>query len=125
MKKKCQHRIRNWSDYNRSLTNRGSLTFWISQDLIDNWLAEKLTGERGSSPVYTDAAIQAMASVKFVFHQAGRQTSGLVASIFELMGVDLPVPDHSTVSRRMSGIEVELPLQPSNNEVDKSERTRV
>ncbi len=113
MKKKHHYRIRNWSKYNRGLTNRGSLTFWISQDLIDNWLAEELTGERGSSPTYTDEAMRAMASVKFVFHQAGRQTSGLVASIFQLMGVDLPVPDHSTVSRRMSGLEVELPLLPS------------
>jgi hypothetical protein len=111
MKKKCQYRIRNWSDYNRSLTNRGSLTFWISQDLIDNWLEDQLTGERGSSPTYTDAAIQAMASIKFIFHQAGRQTSGLVASIFELMKVNLPVPDHSTVSRRMVGLEVDLPLK--------------
>jgi hypothetical protein len=115
MKKKCQYRIRNWSDYNRSLTNRGSLTFWISQDLIDNWLEDQLTGERGSSPTYTDAAIQAMASIKFIFHQAGRQTSGLVASIFELMKVNLPVPDHSTLSRRMVGLEVELPLKTSSN----------
>ncbi len=115
MKKKCQYRIRNWSDYNRSLTNRGSLTFWISQDLIDNWLEDQLTGERGSSPTYTDAAIQAMASIKFIFHQAGRQTSGLVASIFELMKVNLPVPDHSTLSRRMVGLEVELPLKASSN----------
>ncbi len=115
MKKKCQYRIRNWSDYNRSLTNRGSLTFWISQDLIDNWLEDQLTGERGSSPTYTAAAIQAMASIKFIFHQAGRQTSGLVASIFELMKVNLPVPDHSTLSRRMVGLEVDLPLKASAN----------
>jgi hypothetical protein len=97
------------------LTNRGSLTFWISQDLIDNWLEDQLTGERGSSPTYTDAAIQAMASIKFIFHQAGRQTSGLVASIFELMKVNLPVPDHSTLSRRMVGLEVDLPLKASSN----------
>jgi hypothetical protein len=110
MKKKSQYRIRNWSDYNRSLRNRGSLTFWISQELIDNWIEEEKTGERGSSPKYTDGAIQAMASVKFVFRQAGRQTCGLIASIFELMKVDLPVPDHSTLSRRMAGLEIELPL---------------
>jgi len=111
--KKSHYRIRNWSDYNRSLTNRGSLTFWISQDLIDNWLEQEKTGERGSSPKYSDQAITAMASVKFIFHQAGRQTSGLVASIFRLMKVDLPVPDHSTLSRRMTDLEVELPLLPS------------
>ncbi len=113
MKKKCQYRIRNWSKYNRSLRNRGSLTFWISDELIDNWIEEEKTGERGSSPTYTDEAIRAIATIKFVFHQAGRQTCGLVESIFELMKIDLPVPDHSTLSRRMAGLEVELPLVPS------------
>jgi len=29
MKKKTTYRIRNWRDYNQSLVNRGSLTFWI------------------------------------------------------------------------------------------------
>lgn len=108
--KKSHYRIRNWSDYNRNLRKRGSLTFWISQELIDNWIEEEPTGERGRSLQYTDEAIQTMVSVKFIFHQAGRQTSGLAESIFELMKVELPVPDHSTVSRRMAGLEVELPL---------------
>ncbi len=54
-----------------------------------------------------------LASVKFVFHQAGRQTCGLVASVFELLKVVLSVPDHSTLSRRMAEIEVRLPLKPS------------
>ena len=34
------------------------------------------------------------------FHLPLRQTEGLMASIFELLGVDQSVPDHSTVSRR-------------------------
>lgn len=110
MKNKSKYRIRNWKEYNRSLMKRGSLTFWISQELIDNWLQQEATGERGRSPHYTDAAIEAMASIKFVFHQAGRQTCGLVASIFELLRVELPIPDHSTVSRRMAGLEIEVPV---------------
>jgi hypothetical protein len=61
--KKTQYRIRNWSDYNRSLTNRRSLTFRISQDLIDNRLKQEKTGERGSSPKHTDAAIKAMTTL--------------------------------------------------------------
>lgn len=112
MKKKTKYRIRNWSDYNRSLRNRGSLTFWISQELIDNWIRSEKTGERGRAPQYSAAAIAAVASLKFVFHQAGRQTCGLVASMFNLLKVRLPVPDHSTVSRRMAGIEVGLPVKP-------------
>lgn len=113
MKKKTKYRLRNWKEYNRSLRNRGSLTFWIKQDLIDNWLEQEVSGERGRSPVYSEAAIIAMASVKFVFQQAGRQTSGLLASIFHLLKINLPVPDHSTLSRRMSGLRVSLPIQES------------
>src|SRR5262245_272087 len=114
MKNKSQYRIRNWCDYNRSLRERGSLTFWISEELLDNWLVREATGQRGRAPLYTDAAMVAMASVKFVFHQAGRQTSGLIASIFQLLKVSLPVPDHSTLSRRMSGVKVVLPIRPSS-----------
>jgi len=113
MKKKTKYRVRNWSDYNRSLTNRGSLTFWISEELIDNWLTVEQSGTRGRSERYSAAAIQAMAALKFVFHQAGRQTCGLLASIFRLLKVDLAVPDHSTLSRRMAGIEVGLPIKAS------------
>jgi len=113
MKKKAKYRIRNWKEYNRSLVNRGSLTFWISDELLANWVEKEKTGERGASPRYTTAAILAMASIKFVFQQAGRQTCGLVTSIFRLLKVDLPIPDHSTLSRRMAGMEVGLPIKPS------------
>lgn len=114
MKNKPQYRIRNWKEYNRSLRMRGSLTFWISQELIDNWIENEPTrGTRGRSAHYSAAAIQAMAQVKFVFHQAGRQTCGLLASVFQLLKVALPVPDHSTLSRRMAQIEVLLPVKVS------------
>jgi len=113
MKKKAKYRIRNWRDYNRSLVNRGSLTFWIAEDLLANWIEREKSGERGASPLYTQAAMVAMASLKFVFSQAGRQTCGLVASVFQLLKVRLPVPDHSTVSRRMAGLEVGLPVKAS------------
>jgi len=110
MKNKPKYRIRNWKEYNRSLRMRGSLTFWISQDLIDKWMMSEPSGGRGRSMRYSAAAILAMAQVKFVFHQAGRQTCGLLASVFQLLQVGLPVPDHSTLSRRMAQIEVPLPV---------------
>jgi len=34
------------------------------------------------------------------FPLALRQTEGLMGSVFDLMDVNLPVPDHTTVSRR-------------------------
>lgn len=111
MKKKTRYRLRNWSDYNRSLEQRGSLTLWISAEAIKTWLVREKTGERGASLSYSNLAIETMAMVKAVFGQAGRQTAGLVKSLFELMHLELPVPDHSTVSRRLAEIEVGLPVK--------------
>jgi len=36
-KKKVVYRVKNWSVYNRSLVQRGSLTVWLSQEAIDGW----------------------------------------------------------------------------------------
>src|SRR5215210_4858996 len=112
MKTKATYRIRNWAEYDTSLRRRGSLTFWISQELIEDWATTEKSGERGASPTYTDAAIETLAMVKYLFGQASRQAEGLLASIFELMRVKLPVPDHTTLSRRLAKLEVRLPVKP-------------
>ena len=91
--------------------NRGSLTFWICEEVIADWLTNEKSGRRGRSAHYSAAAIVAMAEMKFVFHQAGRQTCGLLRSIFRLLKVNLPVPDHSTLARRMAVSEVGLPVK--------------
>lgn len=114
-KKKTTYRIRNWREYDTSLKRRGSLTFWISEDLLKNWILEEKTGHRGASTVYSDAAIETMAGLKFLFQLAGRQTEGLVCSIFEMLKIKLSVPDHSTLSRRLSGLDIRLSVNKSEN----------
>jgi hypothetical protein len=37
-----------------------------------------------------------------------RQTEGLLRSIFKLLGLELSAPDHTTLSRRAGGLQVEL-----------------
>ncbi|MCW2239701.1 transposase [Azospirillum canadense] len=37
--------------------------------------------------------------LRAVFHLALRQTEGLIASVLRLLGIDLPVPDRSTIAR--------------------------
>jgi hypothetical protein len=112
MKNKATYRIRNWTEYDTSLRRRGSLTFWISTDLLEHWTTKEKTGGRGASPTYTDAAIETLAVLKYLFRQASRQAEGLLASIFEMMRISLPVPDHTTLSRRLSRLEVRLPIKP-------------
>src|SRR3954465_3471752 len=48
-------------------------------------------------------------SLRAVFHLALRQTEGLIGSVLQLLGLDLPVPDHSTLSRRAETLEVPRP----------------
>src|SRR5258708_35884637 len=43
-----------------------------------------------------------------VFGLALRQTEGLIGSIITLLGLDLAVPDHSTLSRRSKTLDVPL-----------------
>jgi hypothetical protein len=106
---KQKYRIRNWPEYNAGLVKRGSLTFWVSEDVLEVWVSHEFTGDPGAPMLYSDIAIETVVTLKSLFHLAGRQATGFVASIFEWMEVELPVPDHSTVSRRMSKLEITLP----------------
>lgn len=102
------YRVRNWSAYDQALVQRGSLTIWVSEDAISKW---KHTGpqQRGAQKEYSDLAIEIALTLKEVFHFSNRGTEGLIGSIFQLMRVDLPVPDHTTLSRRGKGLAVRLP----------------
>jgi hypothetical protein len=106
---KQQYRIRNWSEYNAALRQRGSLTFWVSQEALDHWLSNE-PPKKGAPKTDSDIAIVSVLTMKSLFQLAGRQASGLMTSLFELMHVELPVPDHSTVSRRLGRLEIPLPI---------------
>ncbi len=103
-------RTLNWSAYNASLRERGSLTVWF--DPSTPWHAAP-SGKRGAQPVYSDAAIQACLTMKVLFSLPLRQTTGFVASLLRLAGVDWPVPDFSTLCRRQKTLAVQLPYQGS------------
>ena len=51
-----------------------------------------------------------------MFRLAYRQTEGLIGSIIGLLGLDLPVPDHTTLSRRAATLEVPRPRPGRNAE---------
>ena len=107
---KSKNQIRNLPEYNAALKKRGSLAIWVCQDVVKHWIAKEKNGRRGASDTYTDLAIETMAAVQAVFSLPGHQTQGFLESIFELMKLDLSVPDHSTLSRRRAGLTIELPI---------------
>lgn len=108
---KTLYRVKNWSEYDKALVQRGSLTFWLSDDFEKTWLyvGEK---QRGSQFDYSDQAILLMLTVKDIFHLTNRGVEGFMRSIFQLLNINLPVPDHSTLSKRGKGLQVNLPKKP-------------
>jgi Transposase DDE domain len=96
---KARYRVTNWSEYDASLRRRGSLTVWFTDEAIQAWRAEPRTTPGGQSH-YSALAISTALTMGMVFGLALRQTEGLIGSVIGLLGLDLAVPDHSTLSRR-------------------------
>ncbi len=105
---KQRHRVTNWPAYEAGLRARGSLTVWFTAEAVAAWRAEART-TRGGQPRYSALAITTALTLRAVFRLALRQTEGLIGSILRLLGVDLAVPDHSTLSRRAETLEVARP----------------
>ncbi len=105
---KQRHRVTNFTAYDAALRQRGSLTIWFTDAAIAAWKAEpRIT--RGGQPRYSALAITVALTLRSVFRLALRQTEGLVGSIITLLGLDLAVPDHSTLSRRAESLGVVRP----------------
>ena len=95
----------NWAEYDAGLRQRGSLTIWFTEQAIAAWQAKPRT-TRGGQSHYSSLAIKTALTLLAVFRLALRQTEGLIGSILQLLGLDLAVPDHSTLSRRAETLEV-------------------
>jgi len=103
--------VTNWSEYDAALRRRGSLTVWFTDAAIAAWRAEPRTSP-GGQPLYSALAITTAPTTRAVFHLALRQTEGLSGSVTALLGLDLTVPDDSTMSRRSRTLEM-APLRRS------------
>ena len=88
---RARYRVRDWAAYDRALARRGDIAVWISPEAIAGWRAP--TGRRA----FSDAAIAAALTMRAVYRLALCQAEGLIRSIFGLLDVALPVPDHTTL----------------------------
>jgi Transposase DDE domain len=96
---RTRYRVMNWPAYEAGLKRRGDLTFWLDEAAMGGWTAPKRSTP-GGQPIYSDLAIELVLSLRLVFHLALRQAEAFMASVLRLLGVELPVPDHTTSSRR-------------------------
>ncbi|MGC9083778.1 MAG: IS5 family transposase, partial [Anaerolineae bacterium] len=100
--------MRNWPEYDRALVQRGSITLWIAEDALTGWFYQG-PPHRGAPFVYSDVAIELVLTVREGYHLPNRAAEGFIRSIFQKLGISLPVPDHTTLSRRGRSVRVRLP----------------
>jgi len=103
-----RHRVTNWREYDVCLRNRGNLTIWFTPDAIAGWKAQPRTTPGGQRH-YSNLAIETALTLRAVFRLALRQSEGLIGSIMRRLEIDLPIPDHTTLSRRACGLPVQTP----------------
>ncbi|MFH1764810.1 MAG: transposase, partial [Gemmatimonadota bacterium] len=97
---KSRYRIGHWPEYEAGLRRRGDLTVWLSEDAIDSW-REPPSGKPGGQRTYANIAIEAALTIRMIFHLPLRQTEGFLRSLARILEVDLPIPDHTTLSPRL------------------------
>ncbi len=99
--------MRNWSEYDRALVYRGDVTIWFHDDAVAAWEPGP-SGARGRPLRYSAAAIETALALRLVYGLPWRQTEGLLRSLMRLLGLELSVPDHTTLSRRARAPRVAL-----------------
>ena len=134
-----KYKTKNWSSYNDSLKQRGSLSIWFDPEMV--WTPPP-NGKRGRQQQFSDAGIQTCLTLKGEGRlgnmplacfspereepraclgwsplraplvratMATRQTTGFIQSLLRLVGLDLSAPDFSTLCRRQKTLNVSLP----------------
>lgn len=98
---------RDWSAYNKRLVSQGRIEVFLSSDLLANWGYDGVR-RPGGVTVYRNSVIELCLLLRVRLGLALRQTEGFIASLLSHLGLDLRVPDYTTLCRRAAGLDVDL-----------------
>lgn len=115
---KKSYKITNWSKYNESLVQRGDITFWFSDETIQQWGHPNDEIKVGRPFVYSDTAIETMLALRELFRLPYRQTEGLGRALIQLMQVDVNIPDYTSLAKRAVRMEISLDLEKQQGSID-------
>ena len=107
---KQKYKVTNWAEYNASLRRRGDIAVWLSEDAIARWYEkDRVYDGSGTPKYYTDFALITCHEIRQVYRLPLRQSQGFIDSLFRLMGVPLNCPSFSTLSARLSALNISAP----------------
>jgi len=111
------HERSDWAAVDEKYQKRGGLVIVLSKKSILDWekeVDEMNRGKRGGQYVYPNSLMLLCAVLHIMLGMAYRQIEGYLKAWFEEIGVDLPVPDHTQIARRVNELKGEVPLPPRN-----------
>lgn len=108
--RKGTYKVTNWRQYNESLVQRGSITFWFSDDVLAEWHHANRQPKVGHPFVYSDTAIECLLTLRELFRLPYRQTEGLARSLARLMQVEVAIPDYTSLAKRAASLGIALDI---------------
>lgn len=104
MQDEMTYKIRNWSEYNKALIQRGSINIWLEEESLKKWYSSSHTCLAGRPETYSDEAILMLLMLREVFKLTLRSLQGFTKSVFALMNLDLSIPSYTQISRRAQNL---------------------
>jgi transposase len=101
--------IHNWPEYNKALVMRGRITVWVEDEAIKNWFSIEHSGRSGRPEVYSDEAILLLLILREVYSLPLRALQGFTESLFQQMGITVPIPSYTQISRRAQALNKKIP----------------
>lgn len=98
---------RDWKAYNEQLVQRGEIL--LDVNCLQGWQDElRMMNEnkQGRNYSFSDSLIMFLAALKVAFRLGYREAEGLARGLSKL--TNIPVPDYSTVNRRMGKLDLDL-----------------
>jgi hypothetical protein len=105
VRKANRYKVKNWSEYNESLRQRGSLEIWVDEKVEQQWYYKGKT-QRGAQYEYSDKSIEVACIIKEVYRLGYRQTEGFMRSLVRRMGWEVKVPDYTVINRRRRKLDI-------------------
>ena len=97
-------RKRNWKQYNKNLVKRGSITFFIDEELLKPLKAQK--NKRGRPLMFSSALIRMLLLLKIQFNLAYRSLEGFAKSLLPRLAPGVILPTYSLIAKRAASIDL-------------------
>jgi hypothetical protein len=100
------------------LVQRGDVTFWFDEDVIEAWEHDNDEPKIGRPFTYSDTAIECLLALRELFRLPYRQTEGLGRALVKLMRIELTIPDFTSLAKRAVNLGVSLDVAHRQGPID-------